>query len=335
MAHHVVFISPLLDKPGKFHDLALRYMKIAATSLGVEVNGLNATEDVAHLLRELLDGPERPDGAVVVNARNLATPLLDILNRAEVPTVMAFESFYETDRNIVGEPGLPYEHWRCEIMPDDRGVGRMLARTLLDRAIVENRREADGKIRVLTLSGPFTQAATNRLTGFRETVREYGDQVTYDLRMAGWSRGKGHRITAEYLQTNRPQVIWAANDSIAQGAAQALEDVGLNPGEDVLLGGIDWLGDSLEQVADGRITTSVGGHILDGIWALVMVCDALAGHPPPADVFMKSSMVAATADDASTYSRVVDEDCLRRIDFAERFSSTDGQYDFSLNRLLD
>lgn len=46
-------------------------------------------------------------------------------------------------------------------------------------------------------------------------------------------------------------------------------------------------------------------------------------------------MVAATAEDANQYLRAVDENYLRKIDFADRFSRADGLYDFSLSRLLD
>lgn len=336
MAHRVVFISPHLDRPGKFHDLALRYMSIAASSLGVELTSLDAssTPDLSAAVRELLERPDRPHGVVIVNAKNMAATQLKTLDEAGVQTVVAYEGFYENDRSRVGVPGSPFQSWRAEIMPDDLEVGRLLARTLLDRAAADDRRDEDGKIRVLTLSGPFTQAATNRLTGFREIIQQRGD-VVYDLRMAGWSEEKGHRLTKDYLEIFQPQVIWAANDSIARGAARAIDEAGLAPGRDVLVGGVDWLGDSLQQVASGRITTSVGGHILDGIWALVMVRDALEGHRPPNPRRLSSAMVAATEGDATSYLRAVDESYLRKIDFAERFSRTDGLYDFSLSHLLD
>lgn len=336
MSHRVIFISPHLDRPGKFHDLALRYMSIAAPSLGVQLTSLDAssTSDLSEAVRGLLGRPDRPRGVVIVNAKNMAATQLETLDDAGVQTVVAYEGFYQTDRSRVGVPGSPYTSWRAEIMPDDLEVGRLLAGTLLDRAAAEDRRDEDGSIRVLTLSGPFTQAATNRLTGFREVVQSR-ENVVYDLRMADWSEEKGHRLTQEYLEIFRPQVIWAANDSIARGAARALDQAGLTPGRDVLVGGVDWLGDSLQQVATGRIATSVGGHILDGIWALVMVRDALEGHPPPTQRRLASSMVAATADDAASYLRAVDEAYLRTIDFADRFSRTDGLYDFSLDRLLD
>lgn len=335
MAHRVVFVSPHLDRPGKFHDRALRYMSIAAPSLGVELSSLDAstTPDLSEAVRELLGRPDRPRGVVIVNAKNMAATQLKTLDEAGVQTVVAYEGFYETDRSRVGVPGSPFESWRAEIMPDDLEVGRQLARTLLDRARAEDRRDEDGKIRVLTLSGPFTQAATNRLTGFREVVQGC-DDVVYDLRMADWSEEKGHRLTEDYLGFFQPQVIWAANDSIARGACRALDEAGLAPGRDVLVGGVDWLGDSLHQVATGRIATSVGGHILDGIWALVMVRDALEGHPPPAQRRLASSMTAASANDASEYLRTIDETHLRTVDFADRFSRSDGHYDFSLSRLL-
>jgi ABC-type sugar transport system substrate-binding protein len=337
LGHKVVFISPHLEKPGKFHDQAYRFMKLAAENLDLDLATLNtsATRDLRGTVQDLLAGRERPGGVVLVNSQNLAAPLFSILEDAGVHSVVAYEGFYETDRPTVGVPGSPYRFWRGEIMPDDVEVGRVLARTLIDRAVSEARRDETSKIRILTLSGPFTQAATNRLTGFREVVQKSAENVVYDLHMADWSAAKGYEITADYLKQTQPQAIWAANDSIARGAAKACDEAGLRPGADVLIGGVDWVGGSLEQVAAGRMTTSVGGHILDGVWALIMIRDALNGHPPPRQRALTSSMVAVTSDNARHFLRVVDEDFLRSVDFDSLFSSADGSYEFSLQRLLD
>lgn len=337
MGHRVVFICPHLDKAGKFHDQAHRYMQIAAEDLDLDLEAIDASAspDLTRDVAELLVGPEPPAGAVLVNSRNVGPEVLETLDGAGVHTVVAFEGFYQTDRSQVGIPGDPLRYWRAEILPDDNEVGRLLTETLIRQALSRGLADSQGRIRVLALSGPFTQAATNRLTGFREYVKGSEVEVIYDLQMADWSAEKGYRLTREHLEDQRPHVVWCANDSIATGALRALEEDGVIPGEEALVGGVDWLGNTLEKVRSGRMATSVGGHLLDGIWALVLVHDAIRGHPPPVERRITSSMKAATADDAASYQRLLDESLLRSVEFRDRFSATDGRYDFSLRRLLE
>ncbi len=331
----IVFLAPELNIPGGFYSTALRFMTIAAKSLDVDLGSINtlSTPDLDAAVAQMLSGPDRPAGAVIVNSQRSPMSQLKAFDAAKVPIVLACEGFYETERPNIGFPGSPSTYWRSEISPDDQHAGRLLASTLIDMAMAQNLHTEAGKIRVLALSGPFTQAALNRLTGLREAVHKHGPLISYDLKMANWDEKKAHQLTADYLRHTRPQIVWGANDLIATGAALAIEEAGLQPGRDILVGGIDWAQGTLPQVESGRFATSVGGHVLDGVWALIMLVDAIHGHPPPPTRSLKSSMVAVTAENWSQYRQAVDEANLATIDFASRFCKPQGDYDFALERL--
>ena len=331
----IVFMAPALANSGGFYSTVLRFMTIAANRLGVDLGSINtlATPDLDAAVAQMLSGPDRPDGVVLVNSQKSPMSALRAFNAAQVHIVLACEGFYETERPSIGFPGSPSVYWRSEISPDDQQAGRLLASTLIEMAIARNMRSETGKLRVLALSGPFAQAALNRLTGLREAVQKYGSGISYDLKMANWDEKKAHQLTADYLRTARPQIVWAANDAIATGAAMAIEEAGLQPGRDILVGGIDWAQGILAQVESGRFATSVGGHVMDGVWALIMLVDAIHGHPPPPERSLKSSMVAATAENLSQYRRALDDALLANVDFGARFCRPQGDYRFALDRL--
>lgn len=331
----IILLAPALANAGGFYNTVLKLMTIAANNLGVDLGSVNtlSTPDLDGAVAQLLSGPDRPDGAVLVNSQKSPMSQLRAFDAAKVPVVLACEGFYETERPSIGFPGSPHGYWRSEISPDDQQAGRLLATTLIDMAIARNLRSDKGKVRVLALSGPFAQAALNRLTGLREAVHKYGTEITYDLKMANWDEKKAHQLTADYLRHARPQIVWAANDAMATGAALAIEEAGLQPGKDILVGGIDWAQGILGQVESGRFATSVGGHVLDGVWALIMLVDAIHGHPAPPRRSLKSSMVAATAENLNQYRRAIDEAHLASIDLGARFCRPQGDYSFAVDKL--
>jgi ABC-type sugar transport system substrate-binding protein len=331
----IEFLAPELGIAGGFYSTVLKLMGIAAKSLGVEVGSINtlSTPDLDGVVARMLSGPDPPKGAVIVNSQKSPMAQLKAFDAAKVHVVLACEGFYDTERPSVGFPGSPFAYWRSEISPDDQQAGRLLASTLFDMAMAQNLHGEAGKLRVLALSGPFTQAALNRLTGLREAVSKRGPQVSYDLKVANWDEKKAHQLTAEYLKHTRPQIVWGANDLIANGAALAIEEAGLRPGREILIGGIDWAQGTFAHIKSGRFATSVGGHVLDGVWALTMLADAIHGHPPPPQRSLRSSMVAATPENLSRYTQALDDAQLASIDFKARFCKARGDYDFSLDRL--
>jgi hypothetical protein len=86
---------------------------------------------------------------------------------------------------------------------------------------------------------------------------------------------KTPRVLRRYPQT---RLIWSAGGGMAYGAAEGVRALGLVPGADVLIGGIDWSVPSLQAVRRGELAVSFGGHVLEGAWAMVLLHDYHHGH---------------------------------------------------------
>jgi ABC-type sugar transport system substrate-binding protein len=116
--------------------------------------------------------------------------------------------------------------------------------------------------------------AVEREKGLQRALADAPGVQLEQLVHSAWQRDKARRQLAGLLrrwpQTN---LIWAANDPMALGALDALRDRGAAPGRDVLVMGLNLSAEALQEVHDGRMLASAGGHFLGGAWALVLLRD--------------------------------------------------------------
>lgn len=113
-----------------------------------------------------------------------------------------------------------------------------------------------GHERILYLGGPPKLSTTrDRLAGHRRALELRGVTPDPELTQTGtFSRNFGYRRMAELLQDG-PEftAVFAANDIVAAGAAQALEEAGVRVPEDISLVGYDDI--PVAQELRPRLTT--------------------------------------------------------------------------------
>jgi ABC-type sugar transport system substrate-binding protein len=123
---------------------------------------------------------------------------------------------------------------------------------------------------------------------------------------------------------------------MALGAAAAIEASGRTPGRDVALGGIDWAPFAFDKIRQGTFVASVGGHFLDGAWAVVLLFDHHHGRDFSATQG-GSRFALADRSTADEYERLFSEQAVQRVDFA-RMSKVKNPavtaYDFSVAAVL-
>lgn len=112
-----------------------------------------------------------------------------------------------------------------------------------------------GKGKVLILDGPQDQQnAIDRRNGFLAGLKS-GDVEILDTESADWEIEPARQITAEWLDRFATvDVILAANDNMALGAAQAIADAGR---QNILVTGFDATDVALKAIAEGKISATV------------------------------------------------------------------------------
>jgi ABC-type sugar transport system substrate-binding protein len=150
-------------------------------------------------------------------------------------------------------------------------------------------------------------------------LKEHADVVQAGFEYGAWEEESAKKVAAQMLDA-APQisVLWCANDSMALGALAAAVEAGRRPGEDILIGGVDLIDRALVEVAGRRLEVSIGGHLVDGARALILLHD----HHERRDLTpqtLTTHLLAARAPQANRYLAFMKERAWRHVDFT-RFS---------------
>ena len=189
----------------------------------------------------------------------------DTLKRAqeaEIPVILI-------DRGI--EPDDP-SLYVTRIAPDNFVVAQGVANWALE-ALPEGGN-------YFTLEGPAGVGVVNeRNRGWDDVMDSHPEFVKVGAQTANWSTEEAKSVFETVLRANNNdiQVVFAQNDEMGLGAALAVEEAGLTPGEDVLIATIDGTKPALEALSQGRLSFVAEYNPLFGETALEVVNTVLSG----------------------------------------------------------
>ena len=340
----------LSDKSGfwkSLHDL------IAATAqdLDVDFRIYYAEENflkMHHQVNTVLSNKKnRPDGIIFHNYKKLA-PL--ILKQAEQFGVKSF--VFNSGLNAETQTLFPrqkYKHWIGQMLPDDAFAGEELMRCLMTAANEHAQNVGTGPLQVLAMEGnPSSRAYQARRIGLGRFLQSHANLKFTQFFPADWSRSKASQMFPTMLgRYPNVRILWSANDNMALGLIDAARKSKLTLGKDIFVGGVDWLAESVEAIQRGEMSCSIGGHFVEGMWALILMYDYLNGfdfserqynsnHPGT----LHTKMAAITPMNVKNFGdlgkKLLPEN-LAKTDFSQYSRSHNSdtfEYDFSIKRFL-
>ena len=318
----VVFLTPNVGEPGSFYEIFSDCLGVAARQLGIDLEVVGGAKQRAPMVehgREIVQGSARPDYLLLVNYMNVGQDLLSLSAAAGVGTFFVVEGMGRDEHIAASDQGQGGGGYLGEIVPDDAEAGRVLAEILTARARERGLVDGSGTIQVGILAGEHTHAGNARFRGWMEVRKQHDDIVQAGFQYGSWEEEAGRSAAALLLQTSPGiSTIWCANDAMALGARAAATAAGRHPGEDILIGGVDLMDRALAEVAAGRLEVSIGGHLIDGVRALILLYD----HHETQDLertTRTTHLVAVKADEANRYLEFMKERAWRNADFT-RFS---------------
>lgn len=341
---HIVLLNPA-DRHHWFWSMISDSMQAAADDLNIELEILYNQPERNHVLtiqqaQEVVNRTNPPDYLVIGNEKGVAGRIIEIAQKADIK-VFLFNNGFVSERDIqkYGDPRINYSAWIGQITPNNFSAGYQIGKVLIQQGIKKGLFASDGRLHIAALAGAYnTHASTERVRGLEAVVNEYVERVTLVQVVPGdWTeataRGKSRLLFNRYQQVG---AIWAANDVTAFGAMASARAIDKVPGKDILFGGCGWLFPAIEQVNLGFMSTTVGGHFLDGAWALVMLYDYHNGRDFIDDPY-QPDMYSIDQTNVAQYLNVFDNQEWHRINFSQ-FSKTINPhieaYDFSLEAVL-
>ena len=187
-------------------------------------------------------------------------PVLVEAQRAEIPVVIV-------DRNMALDDDSLY---LTRIASDFVEEGRKAARWLMEATA--------GNCAIVELQGTVgATAAIDRMAGFNEVIAGFPGARIVRSQSGDFTRSEGKEVMEAFLKAEGDGrdicAVWAHNDEMAIGAALAIEEAGLDPGDDILIVSVDAVPDIFRAMAEGDTNATVelsphmGGPAFDAIEA--------------------------------------------------------------------
>jgi hypothetical protein len=234
------------------------------------------------------------------------------------------------------------DSWIGHVVPDNVEAGRTLAKLLERRAVERGLVEAGEPVPMVALTGTQdSSAARDRNQGLLNAT-SIGNGQLLQLVLAEWSEQQAsEKMSVLFRRYPQTTAIWNASDGMALGAIEAARNAGRTPGEDVIVGGVDWEPGALEAIRRGDLTVSLGRHFMGGGLALLLVHDYHHGYDfaeGRRSAALRYQFEAATVDNVHLVERILAPENWKALDFRQYsrvFNTQLRKQDFSADQLMD
>ncbi len=318
---------------GQFID----FMNEAVKDLGMELKVYYAEGNHIKMFEQvkMSINKDNPHVLVFQNFKKQGKTIIKIAEKAQVPAFIVNAGFQKSEN--MGKPREKYKYWIGEMLPDDEAAGYVLANML----IKQGTKGTDGRIHLVALSGNISDTASiERVKGLKRSVKKRRDVVLEQVFTTDWSSGIARQKFYLIKKSRYPEtsIVWAAGDAIALGIVEAVKELNLIPGRDVITGGVDWSSEGLRSVQAGEMSVTLGGHFMEGAWTAVLLHDYFKGKDFISESGqMKSKMNPITKSGVHSYLKKLNREKWHQIDF-RKFSKVLNpkikKYNFGLSALL-
>jgi ABC-type sugar transport system substrate-binding protein len=288
-------VVPTLD--AQFWNTYIAFMKKGAGELGVNLVVLNADNKPDQMIKSLEDlVAQHVNGIIFTPYWATAARGLTLTKEANIPVILtdSYPDFPPQSKR--------FPNYLAFIGPSDEDAGYQMAKALFAGI----KPGPDGKKVIGVVNGtPGTSVAIDRRKGLERALKEVSD-----VRVAGEVQGNFVRDTSqaafESLYQGHPDItgVWAANGGTATGVIAALKTRGKIPGKDVMVVGMDLNPENVEAVKNGELLFDIGGHWLQGGFAIDLLYDYIKGIPvPPEAANFKIKLLPLTQDRVTHFEK--------------------------------
>lgn len=262
---------------------ATQILQAACNDLGFELEVVYLNHNPYKLIREfeeIASGDSPPDAVIFQNLRQTADHVLNIAEKYQVPVFIYNAGLIEEKQRLYGGPRDKFKYWIGQMLPDDAKAGYDLAMALYQEALRLNMTDEDGRVPFLAINGVIADgAAIERLKGLVEAAKAEPKINLLQVANANWEPERGKTVF-KGLAGRYPQakVIWSANDPMAIGALEGMRELGIKPGQEMIIGSMDWDPAALQAVLKQELLVSINGHFMETAWVAVLLYDYFHGQ---------------------------------------------------------
>ena len=331
---HVTFLNPGNAKDAGVWYLVSNFMQAAADDLDIALEVLYADRNHIKMLnqaKQVANRTKAPDYVIMVNEKLMGKEMLLLFKDSSSRIFFIHNGLTEKQRKEVGNERGNIKNWIGTIVTDEYQAGYKLIQELY--------RSTKESPKILGITGTkATPVSLIRLKGVEDYIAESGRGEQVQVVYGKWSYEDGKEKALALLKRHDDtNMIWAANDSMAMGAYDATQEVA--PQRKILVGGLGGFPDTLESIKKGGMKATVGGTVMTGAWALILINDHHFGLDFIGDIGthikVDHNTVINTAETADRFADVVlnhpQEIDFRK--FSKKINPSLTQYDFRYEKV--
>jgi len=255
----------------QFWNRYVDFMKQGAEELGCELVVLNADNKADNMVRYIEDLLSKGvDGIIFVPYWASGRKGLIEARNANTPVILT-DCYIE---NI--KPQEQFENYLAFVGPSDAEAGYQMALALFEAIEPAE----DGKKYIGVVNGtPGTSVAIDRRAGLEKALKEHPEIVVTGEVNGNFVRDESQKVMESLYQAH-PNIkgVWAANGGTATGVMTAIKNAGKVPGKDVMVVAMDLNPENVVAIKKGELLFDIGGHWLQGGFALIIMYDYLNGY---------------------------------------------------------
>ena len=240
---YTVGFAQLWEDHGPWRDANTASMRDEALARGYEFTfdpGTNAdpAEQVGRM-QDLIDA--KVDAIFIApHDETVLAPSVVRARRACIPV-------FVVDRAVDPQVAIPGEDYVSYLASDFRKEGELAAEWLIEAT--------GGQAKIIELEGTVgSSPGVQRKQGFDERIASESGMTILASESGDFNEQQGYELTLRLVEEHpTANVIYSHNDAMSFGVITALEELGIVPGEDMLVVSVDGTRKAIEYVLDGKI----------------------------------------------------------------------------------
>lgn len=265
----VVFLNPGFSDERFWNDYS-RYMQDAAADLDIDLRVLYGERDNQRVLsnvRQVLDG-KPPDYLLFTNEQFFGPNILRLFAHTDVRLLALHSTLTAEQQKLIGGSRERYANWIGSLVPNDEEAGYLMGRELI--ALSQGQ-----PTQMLAFAGvKQTPSSTLRQAGLQRALSEAPHVRLLQAVYGEWQAQRAYQQAMGLLPRHPgAELVWTANDAMAQGVMQAASELG----RDLRYGTLNNSPQILQARAEERVEVLLSGHFLLGACSLVMIADHAGG----------------------------------------------------------